>query len=251
MLFISQNSGHSELGSSATQGRAGVHRAPREPARYNFCGQWWTLKLEPHHAPVDVSPLQSQDWLWEKPSLLLSRARVIQLLYQTHKPTEFPNMQVNKHNTQWVKTHCSLPELRKPALMRVGPSWYRTGPHSRACLLPSSFLVPNLLPHSHVLSLAHGPSSQTGAAPRSGPMAGQREAWLQGAEGHQAGRWHRDLLSLELHTGRARGKEGQLPCSGDGTKQCQQSLKDYLALFLQSTGILVLVTPGKLARGYW
>lgn len=48
MLFISisQNSGHSELESFATQERAGVHRGPREPARYNFCGQCWTLKLE-------------------------------------------------------------------------------------------------------------------------------------------------------------------------------------------------------------
>lgn len=89
MLFISisQNSGHSKVGSSATQGRGGVYRAHREPARYNFCGQCWTLKLEPHHAPVDASLPQSEHWLWEKPSLLLSRERVIQLLYQTHKPT--------------------------------------------------------------------------------------------------------------------------------------------------------------------
>lgn len=202
MLFISisQNSGHSELGSSATQGRAGVHRAHREPARYSCCGQCWTLKLEPHHAPVDASPSESEHRLWEKPSLLLSRARVIQLLYQTHKPTLVcsVNMQVKEHNTQWVKTQCSLAERRKPALMRVGPSWYRTGLHSRACLLPSRLPLPNLLPHSCVLLLAHSPSSQTGEAPRGGPTGGQREAWLQGAEGHQAGGWHQDTWSCTV-----------------------------------------------------
>lgn len=38
----------------------------------------------------------------------------------------FYNMQVKEHNTQWVKTHCSLTESRKPALTRAGP-WDHAG----------------------------------------------------------------------------------------------------------------------------
>lgn len=122
----------------------------------------------------------------------------------------FCNMQVKEHDTQWVKkTQCSLAELRKPALRRVEPSWYRTGLHSRACLLPSRFLVPNLLSHSYLLSLAYSPSSQTGAAPGGGPIAGQRKAWLQGAEGYQAGT---DVWSCTV--GGWRGNRASCPAVG-------------------------------------
>lgn len=79
-------------------------------------------------------------------------------------------------------------------------------------------------------------------------MGGQREAWLQGLRDTRREGGTETGGAAQWEGG---GQQGQLPCSGDGTKQCQQSLKDCLALFLQSTGIVVLVAPGKLARGCW
>lgn len=56
--------------------------------RYNFSGQCWTPRREPRHVPADANPPQGERQLWEQPSLLRSRVRVIQLLAWTHKPTE-------------------------------------------------------------------------------------------------------------------------------------------------------------------
>lgn len=145
-------------------------------------------------------------------------------------------MQVKEHNTPWVKTQCSLAEPRKPALTRVGPSWHRTGLHSRACLLPSRFLVP-LLPHSRVLSLAHSPSSQTGAAPSSKGWSHSRAEWGLVAGGRGTPGRKVAPRRVELHSGRAGGNRASCPAVGMGQSSASKALRTTWHCFSSPLGL--------------